>query len=289
MIDGDLQDGRAGQVATVAEVRSSHHVLGVEHLLGQLWDADGTERVGTAAGEGSKANHEEVETGERNHVDSQLSEIRVELAREAEASGDTRHDGRDEVVEISVGWVGELEGPHADIIESLVVNAEGLIRVLDQLVDGEGSVVWLDDGIRDLGRRDNGEGGHHAVWEFLADLGDQKRTHTGTGSTTKGVGNLEALEAVASFGLTADDIENLVDKFSTFGVMTLGPVVSSTRLAEDEVVGAEELAEGAGTDSVHGTGLQIDEDGTRDILVARGLCHISRWNGYCSSIHTSLK
>jgi hypothetical protein len=26
-------------------------------------------------------------------------------------------------------------------------------------------------------------------------------------------------------------------------------------LAEDEVVGAEELAEGTGTDSVHGTGL----------------------------------
>jgi hypothetical protein len=159
------------------------------------------------------------------------------------------------VVEISVGGVGQLEGSHADIVESLVVNAEGLIRVLDQLVDGEGGIVWLDDGIGDLGGWDNGEGGHHAVWELLADLGDQERTHTGTSSTTEGVGDLETLKAVASFGLTANDIEHLVDKLSTLSVVTFGPVVSCTRLAEDEVVGAEELAEGTGTDSVHGTGL----------------------------------
>ena len=53
--------------------------------------------------------------------------------------------------------------------------------------------------------------------------------------------------------------------------MTLGPVVSSTGLTEDEVVGAEELAERTGTDSVHGAGLQIDEDGTGNVLVAGSL------------------
>ena len=53
--------------------------------------------------------------------------------------------------------------------------------------------------------------------------------------------------------------------------MTLGPVVASTGLTEDEVVGAEELAERTGADGVHGTGLQIDEDGTGNVLVAAGL------------------
>jgi hypothetical protein len=53
--------------------------------------------------------------------------------------------------------------------------------------------------------------------------------------------------------------------------VTLGPVVAGARLAEHEVVGTEELTEGTGTNSVYGTRLQIDKDGTRDVLVARGL------------------
>ena len=50
------------------------------------------------------------------------------------------------------------------------------------------------------------------------------------------------------------------------------PVVSSTALAEDEVVRSEQVAEGTRPYRVHGTGLEIDEDGARDILVAGGLC-----------------
>merc|ERR1711935_1122487 len=50
-----------------------------------------------------------------------------------------------------------------------------------------------------------------------------------------------------------------------FGVMALSPVVSSAGLSEDEVVGAEELAEGTGTDGGHGTGLEIHEDRAGDV------------------------
>jgi len=85
------------------------------------------------------------------------------------------------------------------------------------------------------------------------------------------VGDLETLEAVTALGLTTDDIQDLVNQLGTLSVMTLGPVVASTGLTEDEVVGTEELTEGTGTDGVHGTGLQVDENGTGDILVTRGL------------------
>jgi hypothetical protein len=142
-------------------------------------------------------------------------------------------------------------------------------------VDGEGSVVGLDNSIGDLGGGHDGEGSHHTVGELLADLGDQERAHTGTGSTTEGVGDLEALEAVTALSLTADDIENLVDQLGTLSVMTLGPIVTSTGLAEDKVVGTEELSEGTSTDGVHGTRLQVDEDSTGDELVARRLRVIS--------------
>jgi hypothetical protein len=175
------------------------------------------------------------------------------------------------VVEVTVRWVGQLESTHADVVESLVINAEGLVGVLDQLMNGKSGVVWFDNGVGDLWRWNDREGGHHAIWELLADLGDQQCTHTGTGSTAERVGDLEALQAVAAFGLAADDIKNLVNKLSTLSVVTFSPVVSCTRLTEDEVVGAEELTEWASTDRIHGTGLEIDEDRARNILVARCL------------------
>jgi hypothetical protein len=153
----------------------------------------------------------------------------------------------------------------------LVVNTEGLVGVLNELVDGQSGVVRLDNGVGDLGGGDDGEGSHHTVGELLTDLGDQECTHTGTGTTTQGVSDLETLEAVASLGLTTDDIDDLVDKLGTLGVVALGPVVTGTGLTEDEVVGTEELAKGTGTDSVHGTGLEIDQNGTGNVLVTGGL------------------
>jgi len=276
LLHGDLTpvDGRAGEVTAVAEVAGSHHVLGVEDLLGKLWHSDGTEMVSTTAGQRSETDHEEVQTWEWNHVDSKLSKIAVELTRETQASGDTGHDGRDQVVQVAVRWVVELQSAHADIVQRLVVDTEGLVRVLDELVDGQGGIVWLDDSVGDLWRWHDGEGSHHAVWKLLANLADEKRTHTGTSTTTKGVGDLETLEAIAALSLTTDNVEDLVDELGTLSVVTLGPVVSGTGLAEDEVVGAEKLTERTSTDSIHGTWLQIDEDGTWDVLVARSLVKV---------------
>jgi hypothetical protein len=153
----------------------------------------------------------------------------------------------------------------------LIVDTKCLVRVLDQLMHGECSVVGLDNGIGHLRRWHHGEGSHHTIGEFLANLRDQKRTHTGTSSTTERVGDLEALEAVTPLSLTTHHIEDLVHQFCTLSVMALCPVVTSTRLTKDEVVRTEELAKRSSTDGVHGTRLEVDQDGTGNILVARCL------------------
>ena len=211
-----------------------------------------------------------MESWEWDKVDSELSEIGVELSWESEAASDTGESSRDEMVKITVGWGGELEGSEADIVKGFVINAHNLIGVLNKLMDGEGGVIWLDDGIRDLWGRHDGESGHDSIWVLFSDLGDEKCSHTGSSTTTEGVGDLETLEAIASFGFLSDDIKDGVDKLGSLGVMSLGPVVTGTGLSEDEVIWSEELSEWSGSDGVHGSWLKIHKDGSWDVSSTGG-------------------
>ena len=89
-------------------------------MLRQLWYSDGTELISTTACERCKSNHEEMEAGEWHHIDGQFAEVGVELTRETETGCDTRHDCGDQVVKVSIGWVGKFEGAHANVVERLV-------------------------------------------------------------------------------------------------------------------------------------------------------------------------
>jgi hypothetical protein len=253
------------EVATVTWVRGAHHVLGIEHLGSEFWDSECTVLLGATGGKGSETSHEEVETGEGDKVNSKLAEVRVELTWEAEAAGNTRECSWDEVVKVTIGWGGELEGSEANIVEGFVIDAHNLISVFNKLMDWKGGVVGLNDGVRDLGGWHNGEGSHDSVGVLFTDLGDKEGAHTWTGTTTEGVGDLETLEAVATFSFLTDDVEDWVNKLSTFGVVTLGPVVTSTGLTEDEVVGSEKLTEGASTNGVHSAGLEVHKDSARNV------------------------
>jgi hypothetical protein len=88
------------------------------------------------------------------------------------------------------------------------------------------------------------------------------------------VGDLETLEAIATFGFLSNDIKDGVDKLGTLGVMTLGPVVTGTGLSEDKVVWSEELTEWSSSDGVHGTWLKIHEDGSWYVSSTGGFVEI---------------
>merc|ERR1711966_184227 len=177
-------------------------------------------------GKGGEPSEEEVETGEGDEIDTELAEVRVELTREAQAASHAGHARGAKMVEVTVGGSGELEGTEADVVQGLVVKAHALVGVLHKLVDGEGGVVRLDNSVGHLGGWHHGEGEHHTVGVLLADLGDEESSHTGTSTTTEGVAELEALEAIARLGLLTHDIEHGVDQLGTLGVVTLGPVVT---------------------------------------------------------------
>jgi hypothetical protein len=202
------EEGGGGEVSSVSGIRSSHHVLGVEHLLGKLGNGEGSVLLRTSGSEGGKTDHEEMETGEGDKVDSELSEIGIELTGESEAASDTGHDSGDEVVQVTKSGGGELEGSEANVVQGFVVNAHDFIGILDKLMDGEGAIVGFDDGIGDLGGGDDGEGHHDSVGVFFTNLGNEEGSHTRTCTTTEGVGNLESLKAIARFGFLSNNIED---------------------------------------------------------------------------------
>lgn len=54
------------------------------------------------------------------------------------------------MIQFGIAGCGQLQRPEADIVESLVVDTERFIGVLDELVHRKGGVVWLDHSIRNL-------------------------------------------------------------------------------------------------------------------------------------------
>lgn len=185
------EHGGGGEIATLTRIGGGHHVLRIEHLLRELGDRHHVVLRRAARSERRKADEEEVQTRERDQIDRQLAQVRVELTREAQAARDARHHLRHEVIQIAVARVRQLQRAKADVVERLVVDAEHLIGILDQLVHRERCVVRLDDRVRHLGRRHDRECAHHAIRKVLADLRDQQRTHTTTSTTAKRVANLE--------------------------------------------------------------------------------------------------
>ena len=145
------EEGGGGEISSVSGVSGAHHVLGVEHLLGEFGDGQSSVLLGSSGSEGCESNHEEVETGEGDQVDSQLSQVGVQLTGESEAAGDSGHGGRHQVVQVSISGGGQFQGSETDVVEGFVVNDHALVGVLDQLMDGESGVVRFNDGIGHFG------------------------------------------------------------------------------------------------------------------------------------------
>jgi len=189
-------------------VGGTHHVLGVKHLLGQLWHSECTVLLRATGCEWSEASEEEMKTWEWNKIYSELAKVRVQLTREADAASHAGHACGAKVVKIAIGWGGELESTETDVVKGLVIHAHTLVGVLDKLVHGEGGVVWLDNSVGHLWRWHNREGKHHTIWVLFTNLGDQKCSHASASATSKGVGQLEALETITRLRLLADYIKD---------------------------------------------------------------------------------
>jgi hypothetical protein len=149
-----------------------------------------------------------------NQVGLELVQINVQGTIETERAGNGGDNLSDESVQVLERWSWDVEVATADIVDSLVIDQESTVTVLDSAVGREDGVVWLDDG-----------GGDSWCWinselklRLLAVVGretlEEERTETRTSSTTKGVEDQETLKRVA----VVLNIHKLISSFTSCAI-----------------------------------------------------------------------
>jgi hypothetical protein len=81
----------------------------------------------------------------------------------------------------------------------------------------------------------------------------------------------ESLESSTVVSQLSDSVQAQVDDFFTNGVVTSGEVVSGVFLSGDQLLWMEELSVGSSSDFVTDGWLQVQEDGSWDVLSGTSL------------------
>lgn len=129
-----------------------------------------------------------------HQVRLELVQVDIERTIEAQAGGDGADDLSNQAVQVLVIWSRDIKIAAADVIDSLVVDKECAVGVLNRAVGGEDSIVRLDNGRRDT------RGGVDCKLELrlLAIVGgealEEQSAETRASAATEGVENEEALK-----------------------------------------------------------------------------------------------
>ena len=207
----------------------------------------------------------------RDQVSLEFSDINVEGTIESEGSGQRGDDLSDESVQVGVGWSLNVEVSSADIVDGLVIDHDGDIGVLEEGVGGQDGVVWLNNGGGNLWGWVDGESELGFLTVVNGKSLEEKGSETGTGTSTDGVEDEETLETSALIGELSDSIEAEIDDLLTDGVVTSGEVVGGILLTGDELLWVEQLSVGSGSDLIDNGWLEIEEDGSWDMLSSTSL------------------
>jgi len=221
--------------------------------------------------DGSIRGKHEMDSGVRDEIGLELSNINVKGTIESEGGSERGDNLSNKSVQVGVGGSLDIEVSSADIIDGLIVEHDGDISVLEERVGGEDGVVRLNDGSGDLRGREDGE----TELGFLTIIDgkslEKEGSETGTGSSTDGVEDKETLETCALIRELSDSIKAEINDFFTNGVMSSGEVVGGIFFTGDELLWMEELSVGSGSDFIDNGWLEIEEDGSWDVLTSTSL------------------
>jgi hypothetical protein len=206
-----------------------------------------------------------------HQVSLEFGDINVKSTIESEGGGEGGDNLGNESVQVGVGWSLDVEVSSADVVNGFVVNHNSNIGMLEEGMGGQDGVVWLDNGGGDLWGWVDGETKLGLLTVIDGESLEKEGSETGTGSSSDSVEDEETLETSALIGELSDSIEAEIDDFLTNGVMSSGEVVGSVFFTGDELLWMEELSVGSGSDLIDNGWLEIEEDGSWNVLTSTSL------------------
>ena len=72
----------------------------------------------------------------------ELSQIHIESSIKPKRGRDGGHNLADQTVEVGVGWPLDVQVAATDVVDGLIVNHEGAVRVLKSRVGGQDGLKW---------------------------------------------------------------------------------------------------------------------------------------------------
>jgi len=153
----------------------------------------------------------EVDAGVGHQVGLELRQIHVQLAVEAQGGGDGGHALREQAVQVGVRGALDVEVAAADVVQRLVVDEEGDVRVLQHRVRAQHGVVGLHHDGGDLGGGVHGELDLGLLAVVDGQTVQQQGAEAGAGAAAEGVEDHEALQTRAVVRQLARAVQHQVD------------------------------------------------------------------------------
>lgn len=261
----------AGHVLSMAGVALGHHVAGLKDRVGDLSNREGLmECLLSGDDRGIRGEHE-VDTGVGYQVGLELGDIHVQSTIESKRRSQGTDNLSDQTVQVGVGGSFNVQVAVANIVQGLVVKAEGTVGVLQQGVGGKHGVVGFYNSSRNLRRGRDREGKLGLASVVDGKALQKKRSETRTSTSTSGMEDKESLKTSAVVGKLANAVQHGINNLLSDGVVATGVVVGGILLSVDDLLRVVQLGVGTGADFVTDSGLKIHIDGTGNMLSVAGL------------------
>jgi len=260
----------ARHVLSVARVALGHHVGRLENSAGDFSNRERLVEGLVGTDDRSVRGQHKVDTWVWHQVGLEFGNINIQGTIESKGGSQGTDDLSDQTIQVGVGRLLDIELTSADIVQSLVVQAESNISVFQKGMGGEDRVVRLDNSGRDLrtGGDSKGQLGLAAVIDRKTF--QQQGSETGSGTSSGGVEDKESLKSGTVVGKLSDAIQDVVNNLLSDGVMSTGVVIGSIFLSRNDLFGVVKLGVLSGTDFVTNSGFQIHENSARDVLSGGG-------------------
>jgi hypothetical protein len=261
----------AGHVLSVTRIALDHHSGWFEDGVGDLSDGELFVVSLLSRDDWCVRRQHKVNTRVRHQVGLELCDIDVQSTIESKRSRQRRDNLCDETIQVGVCWSLNIEVTTADIVQSFVIDLICDIGVFQERVNAQHGVVRFDDGGSDLRARPHSEGDLRLLTVIDGQSFHHQATQTGSSSSSDSVVDHESLKTGTVIGQFTDTIQAQIDDLLTDGVVTTSKVVCGIFLTGDQLFRMEQLTVSSGTNLIDHCGLQIDEDGTRNVLSGTGL------------------